>query len=125
MRAISSITAPAVIGAYSQATQAGNTVYISGQIPLNPSTQILCSEEIAPQITQVIKNIEALCIAAGGSLAHIVKITVYLMDLTHSTLVNELMTSHFTAPFPARAMIQVSGLPRGAQIEMDAIMVLE
>ncbi len=124
MRSISSSTAPAVIGTYSQAIKVGDTVYLSGQIPLDPGTQVLCSEDITAQIKQVIKNMDALCMAAGGSLAEIVKLTVYLMDLTHSNLVNEIMAVHFVAPYPARAMIQVAGLPRGAQIEMDAVMVL-
>lgn len=124
MRAISSSTAPAVIGSYSQAICVGDTVYISGQIPLDPGSQVLCSEDILPQIKQVIKNLEAICVAAGGSLAEVVKVTVYLMDLTHSSLVNEMMAVHFSMPYPARAMVQVAGLPRGAQVEMDAVMVL-
>ena len=124
MRAISSSAAPAAIGTYSQAIQVGDTVYLSGQIPLDPATQVLCSEEIAPQIKQVIKNMEAICVAAGGTLADIVKITVYLLDLTHSSLVNEIMATYFVMPYPARAMVQIAGLPRGSQVEMDAIMVL-
>ncbi len=124
MRAISSSTAPAVIGSYSQAICVGDTVYISGQIPLDPGSQVLCSEDILPQIKQVIKNLEAICVAAGGSLAEVVKVTVYLMDLTHSSLVNETMAAQFSVPYPARAMVQVAGLPRGAQVEMDAVMVL-
>lgn len=124
MGAIMSHAAPRVIGAYSQAIRAGNTVYLSGQIPLDPETQVLCSEDIVPQIAQVIRNVEALCAAAGGSLADVVKVTVYLMDLSHSHFVNEAMAVCFSEPYPARAMIQVAGLPRGAQIEMDAVMVL-
>ena len=124
MKAISSSEAPAAIGTYSQAIKVGDTIYLSGQIPLHPATQVLCSEDIAPQIKQVISNIEALCVAAGGSLADVVKITVYLMDLTHFDLVNETMAAHFVQPYPARAMVQVAGLPRGAKVEMDAIMVL-
>ena len=124
MKAISSSEAPVVIGTYSSAIKVGATIYLSGQIPLDPLTQVLCSEEITVQIKQVIKNMEALCVAAGGSLADVVKITVYLMDLAHSTLVNETMAAHFVQPYPARAMVQVAGLPRGAKVEMDAIMVL-
>lgn len=124
MRAIVSSAAPAVIGTYSQAIRVLDTVYISGQIPLNAATQVLCSEDIAMQIKEVIKNIDALCTASGGTLADIVKITVYLMDLGHSSLVNDIMGAYFTVPYPARAMVQVAGLPRGAQIEMDAVMVL-
>ena len=125
MKAISSSTGPAAIGTYSPAIQAGNTVYISGQIPLDPTTQALCSEEITAQIEQVIKNLDSICVAAGGSLAKVVKITVYLLDLAHFNVVNELMAKYFSVPYPARAVIQVAGLPRGAQIEMDAVMVLE
>lgn len=125
MREISSSSSPTVIGTYSQAIRVGNTVYLSGQIPLDPKTQILCSEEIVAQVKQVIQNVEALCIAAGGKLADVVKITVYLMDLTHSSIVNDIMAEYFVMPYPARAMIQVAGLPRGAQVEMDAIMVIE
>jgi len=124
MRVISSSEAPAPIGSYSQAIKVGNTVYLSGQIPLDHDTQVLCSEDIAAQIKQVIKNMEAICVTAGGSLAEVVKVTVYLMDLTHSTLVNELIAAHFVTPYPARVMIQVAGLPRGSKVEMDAIMVL-
>lgn len=124
MRAISSSDAPAVIGTYSAAMKVGDTVYLSGQIPLDPATQMLCSEDIEPQIKQVIKNMETLCVAGGGSLADVVKITVYLMDLTHSTLINEIMATYFSVPYPARAMVQVAGLPRGAKVEMDAVMVL-
>ena len=125
MQVISSSNAPAAIGSYSPAIKVGNTVYLSGQIPLDPKTQILCSEDIEAQIEQVIKNLEALCIAAGGKLANVVKITVYLMDLSHSGLVNDSMAKYFPASYPARAMVEVAGLPRGARVEMDAIMVLE
>lgn len=125
MQAISSTEGPAVIGTYSSAIKVGDTIYLSGQIPLDPKTQILCSEDISAQIEQVIKNMETICIAAGGSLANVVKITVYLLDLTHSTLVNDLMAEHFAQPYPARAMVQIAGLPRGAKIEMDAIMVVQ
>lgn len=124
MRAISSPAAPAVIGAYSPAMRAGDTVYLSGQIPLDPATQVLCSEDFSLQVKQVIKNIEVLCVAAGGTLADIVKITIYVIDLSHFSLINDSMAEHFLEPYPARAVVQVSGLPRGAQIEMDAIMVL-
>jgi len=124
MRAISSAAAPAAIGTYSQAIRVGDTVYLSGQIPLDAATQVLCSEDIALQMKQVIKNVDALCVAAGGSLRDVVKITVYMMDLTYFSLVNEIMAQFFTVPYPARAVVQVAGLPRGAQVEMDAIMVL-
>lgn len=124
MQAISTSAAPAAIGTYSQATRVGDTVYLSGQIPLDPLTQVLCSQDITQQIIQVISNIESVCVAAGGTLAQVVKITIYLMDLTHFSLLNDIMATYFKEPYPARAVIQVAGLPKGAQVEMDAVMVL-
>ncbi len=124
MQAISTELAPAAIGTYSQAIRCGNTVYLSGQIPLDPQSGLMCSEEISLQITQVLKNLNAVCEAAGGSLAHIVKLSVYLTDLNHFPLINEAMTHHFSLPYPARVAIGVAALPRGAQVEMDAIMAL-
>lgn len=121
---IHSELAPAAIGTYSQAIKCGNTVYLSGQIPLDPNTMQLCSDEIRLQITQVIENLAAVCEAAGGSLANIVKLTVYLTDLVHFPLINEAMSQYFVEPYPARAAIGVAALPRGAQVEMDAIMVM-
>lgn len=125
MQPIHSDLAPAAIGTYSQAIRCGDTVYLSGQIPLNPKTMQMCSDDISLQIQQVLDNLTAVCEAAGGSLAHIVKLNVYLTDLTHFPLVNEAMTRYFAQPFPARAAIGVAALPRGAQVEMDGIMVLE
>lgn len=124
MQVIHSQQAPAAIGIYSQAVRSGNTVYLSGQIPLCPVSMQLCSDDIAAQITQVFENLAAVCVAAGGSLANIVKLTVYLTDLSHFSLVNEAMNRYFTAPFPARAVIGIASLPRQAQVEMDGIMVL-
>lgn len=124
MQTIHSAAAPAAIGTYSQAIRCGNTVYLSGQIPLDPHTMQLCSEEIRLQINQVIENLSAVCQAAGGSLANIVKLNVYLTDLTHFPLINEAMNHYFSEPFPARAAIGVAALPRGAQVEMDGILVL-
>ena len=124
MRVISSSAAPAVIGAYSQAMRVGDTVYLSGQIPLDPATQVLCSEDITLQIKQVINNVEVLCVAAGGTLADIVKMTLYVTDLSHFSLINDIIAARFPEPYPARAVVQVAGLPRGAQIEIDAILVL-
>ncbi len=124
MQPIHSERAPAAIGTYSQAVKCGNTIYLSGQIPLDPKTMQLCSDEIRLQVAQVIENLAAVCEAAGGSLANIVKLTVYLMDLNHFPLVNEAMTHFFNEPYPARAAIGVAALPRGAQVEMDAIMVV-
>lgn len=124
MQAVQTIMAPEAIGTYSQAVSSANTVYLSGQIPLDPQTMQLASEEIELQIEQVLKNLAAVCEAAGGSLAKIVKLNVYLCDLVHFPLINEAMNRHFSAPFPARAVIGISALPRGAQVEMDGIMVL-
>lgn len=125
MQAIQSEQAPAAIGTYSQAIKSENTVYLSGQIPLDPTTMQLCSDEIRMQINQVFDNLAAVCEAAGGSLAHIVKLTVYLTDLNHFPLVNEAMTRYFSTPYPARAAIGVSALPRDAQVEVDGIMVIK
>lgn len=124
MQPIHTKLAPEAIGTYSQAMQCGNTVYLSGQIPLNPETMNRCSDDISEQITQVLENLSAVCKAAGGSLAHIAKLNVYLTDLSHFPLINEAMGRYFVAPYPARAAIGVSALPRGAQVEMDGVMVL-
>lgn len=124
MEPIHSELAPAAIGTYSQAIKSGDTVYLSGQIPLDPQTMELCSNDIRLQITQVIENMDAVCEAAGGSLAHIVKLSVYLTDLKHFPLINEAMARYFIEPYPARVAIGVAALPRNAQVEMDAIMVI-
>ena len=115
--------APAAIGPYSQAIRSGDTFYLSGQIPLDPATMELVGGAIAAQISQVFDNLAAVCAAAGGSLADIVKLNIYLVDLAHFPVVNELMARRFAEPYPARAAIGVAALPRGAQVEMDAIMV--
>jgi reactive intermediate/imine deaminase len=117
--------APDAIGTYSQAIRCNDTVYLSGQIPLDPETMQLCSEHILQQIHQVLKNLSAVCEASGGSLADIVKLSVFLTDLSHFSLVNQAMEQYFTQPYPARAAIGVAALPRGAQVEMDGIMVLK
>lgn len=124
MQPVNTPCAPEAIGTYSQAIKCGNTVYLSGQIPLDPATMHLCSDDIKAQIEQVLKNLSAVCEASGGSLAHIAKLSVYLTDLTHFPLINEAMSRYFTQPYPARAAIEVSALPRGSQVEMDGIMVL-
>jgi reactive intermediate/imine deaminase len=124
-RIISTTAAPAAIGPYSQAVQVGQTVYLSGQIPLDPATGQLVSEEFAAQARRVFENLSAVATAAGGSLADIVRLTVYLIDLGRFAEVNEIMTRYFSAPFPARAAIGVAALPRNSQIEIDAIMVLD
>ena len=124
MQIIHTEKAPAGIGVYSQAIQCGNTVYMSGQIPLDPTTMKLCSDQIGEQIVQVFENLKAVCEAAGGSLANIVKLNVYLIDLSNFALLNETMKQYFSTPYPARAAIGVAALPMGAQVEMDGIMVL-
>ena len=124
MQPVKTKYAPEAIGTYSQAMKCGDTVYLSGQIPLDPVTMQLCSDDIKPQIEQVLKNLAAVCEAAGGSLANIAKLSVYLTDLSHFPLINEAMSRYFTEPYPARAAIGISSLPRGAKVEMEGIMVL-
>ncbi|MFT4058315.1 MAG: RidA family protein [Legionella sp.] len=124
MQSVHSKSAPAAIGTYSQAIQCGNTVYLSGQIPLNPKTMELCSHDIKAQIAQVLDNLSAVCQAAGGSLANIVKLNVFLTDLSHFPVINEVMGQYFTEPYPARAAIGVAALPRNSLVEMDGVMVL-
>jgi reactive intermediate/imine deaminase len=116
--------APAAIGTYSQAVKAGNVVYLSGQIPLIPETMELVAS-FEDQVHQVFKNLSAVCEAAGGSLDEISKLNIFMLDLGHFATVNEIMAQYFTEPYPARAAIGVKELPKGAQIEMDAIMTLE
>ncbi|CAD5375893.1 RutC family protein in vnfA 5'region [Pseudomonas sp. OF001] len=120
---ISSDKAPAAIGTYSQAIKAGNTVYLSGQIPLDPASMQLV-EGFEAQAVQVFENLKAVCEAAGGSLADIVKLNIFLTDLGNFATVNEVMGRYFQQPYPARAAIGVAALPRGAQVEMDGILVL-
>lgn len=115
--------APAAIGAYSQAVRSGNTVYLSGQIPLDPATMELVEPDAHAQITQVLKNLRAVAEAAGATLDDVVKLTVYLTDLDHFPLVNEVMAEFFRTPYPARAAIGVAALPKGATVEMDAVIV--
>lgn len=122
---ISTDTAPAAIGTYSQAVKCGKTVYLSGQIPLDPKTMHLNNHSIEAEINQVFKNLRAVAEAAGGELRHVAKLNVYLTDLAHFPKVNEIMGEYFEQPYPARAAIGVAALPRGARIEADAILVLE
>jgi reactive intermediate/imine deaminase len=122
--AIQTSNAPAAIGPYSQAIRAGNTVYLSGQIPLNPATMEIVKGEIRAQIRQVFDNLAAVAEAAGGSLANAVRLTVYLTDLANFPLVNEIMAEYCEQPYPARAAIGVAQLPRGAAVEVDGILVL-
>lgn len=117
--------APAAIGPYSQAVRAGNTVYLSGQIPLDPATGLVVEGGIDAQTRRAFDNLVAVCEAAGGSLEKIVRLGLYLTDLGEFTTVNAVMGEYFNAPFPARSTIEVSGLPRGVLFEVDAVMVLD
>jgi reactive intermediate/imine deaminase len=120
---VSTPNAPAAIGTYSQAVRAGKTLYLSGQIGLDPATGRLV-DGIENQILRVFENLKAVAEAGGGSLADAVKLTVYLTDLAHFARVNEIMSAYFEQPYPARAAVGVAALPRGALIEVDAILVL-
>ena len=121
---VSTDSAPEAIGTYSQAVKTGDTVFLSGQIPLIPETMALVEGDIRDQIHQVFRNLTAVAEAAGGSLADTVKLNVYLTDLSHFPVVNEVMAEYFQQPYPARAAVGVAALPKGAEVEMDAIMVL-
>lgn len=114
--------APAAIGAYSQAVKVTNTVYLAGQIPLDPNTMALVEGDLKQQVSRVFENIKAITKAAGGGLENITKLTVYLTDLTGIAVVNEAITQYFKKPYPARTAIQVSGLPKGAAVEIEAVM---
>jgi reactive intermediate/imine deaminase len=116
--------APAAIGPYSQAIRSGNTVYLSGQIPLDPATMEIVKGDIRAQIHRVFDNLAAVAEASGGSLANAVRLTVYLTDLANFPIVNEIMAKYCEEPFPARAAIGVAQLPRGAAVEIDGILVL-
>ncbi|MFN5746445.1 MAG: RidA family protein [Methylococcaceae bacterium] len=117
--------APKAIGTYSQAVKVGDTVYLSGQIPLDPTTMTLVEGGIDAEIRRVFDNLKAVAEAAGGSLADSVKLNVFLTDLAHFTQVNTIMAEYFSEPYPARAAIGVAALPRGAAVEMDAVLVLD
>ena len=116
--------APQAVGTYSQAVRAGDTVYVSGQVPLEPETMALVSDQFDAQARQVFKNLSAICEAAGGSLAQCVKLTVYPTDLGEFAGLNEVMQDFIVEPYPARAAIEVSALPKDSKIEIDAIMYL-
>lgn len=122
---ISTDQAPAAIGTYSQAVKVDKTVYMSGQIPLDPATMEVVSGGIEAEIDQVFKNLTAVCKAAGGNLQNIVKLNIFLTDLSNFPIVNEIMAKNFDTPYPARAAIGVSELPKGVGVEMDAVMVIE
>lgn len=125
MKTIATGAAPAAVGPYSQAVQAGDFLFLSGQIPLVPETGLLISEQISEQTEQVMKNISAVCDAAGGSLSKIVKCSVFLTDLANFQVVNEIYARHFAEHKPARSTFQVAALPRGASVEIEAIMYLK
>ena len=116
--------APQAIGTYSQAVKVGDTVYLSGQIPLVPETMALVTGDMEAQIRRVFDNLAAVAEAAGGSLADLVKLNVYLTDLGHFPLVNQVMAAYFSEPYPARAAVGVAALPKGAAVEMDGILIL-
>ena len=116
--------APKAIGTYSQAVRVGDTVYISGQIPLDPATGEMVTGDVEAEIRRAFENLKAIAEAAGGSLAQIAKLTVFLTDLAHFGKVNEVMSAYFTAPYPARAAIGVAALPRGARVEVEGVLAL-
>ncbi|MGX5175262.1 RidA family protein [Aliikangiella sp. IMCC44653] len=122
---INTENAPAAIGTYSQAVKVGKTVYFSGQIPLVPATMEFVSEDIKAQIHQVFKNLSAVAEAAGGNLNQMVKLNIFLTDLSCFPIVNEVMAEYFTQPYPARAAIGVKELPKGAQVEMDGVLEID
>jgi reactive intermediate/imine deaminase len=115
--------APEAIGTYSQAVRAGDTVYLSGQIPLDPATGALVTGDMEAQVRRVFENLKAVTEAAGGDLSQVVKLNVYLTDLGHFALVNRVMAEYFGQPYPARAAVGVAELPRGAAVEMDGVLV--
>jgi len=121
---IHSDTAPAAIGPYSQAIKAGPLVFLSGQIPLDPQSMEIVSDDVAAQTHQVFKNLIAVAEAAGGSLSNAAKLTIYLTDLGDFAVINEIMAGYFSEPYPARATIQVSALPKGSKVEIDAVLAL-
>lgn len=122
--AIHSNSAPAAIGPYSQAVRSGQTVYLSGQIPLDPATMTILDGDVSAQTHQVFRNLRAVCEAAGGSLENVVRVGIYLTDFADFAAVNAVMAEYFVQPYPARSTIGVASLPRGVPIEIDAVMVL-
>jgi reactive intermediate/imine deaminase len=121
---IATANAPVAIGVYSQAVRVGNTIWVSGQIPLDPTTKELVTGGIEAQVRQVFQNLKAIVVAAGASLDDVVKATVFLIDLSHFALVNKIMAEYFREPYPARAAVGVAALPRGAEIEVECIVAL-
>jgi reactive intermediate/imine deaminase len=121
---ISTAAAPAAIGIYSQAVRVGNTIWVSGQIPLDPHTQELVAGDMEAQVRRCFENLKAIVLAAGATLDDVVKATVFLIDLAHFGLVNKVMAEYFREPYPARAAVGVAALPRGAQVEVECIVAL-
>ena len=121
---ISTPHAPAAIGTYSQAVRVGNTIWVSGQIPLDPATKELIKGDVEAQVRQVFENLKAIVTAAGAGFDDVVKATVFLIDLSHFALVNKVMADYFREPYPARAAVGVAALPRGAQVEVECIVAL-
>jgi reactive intermediate/imine deaminase len=121
---INTDNAPSAIGTYSQAVKVNNTVYLSGQIPLVPATMEVISDDFTEQAQQVFKNLVAVCEAAGGEINDMVKVNIFLQDLTNFAIVNEIMSQYFTQPYPARAAVQVARLPKDVAIEIDGVMEL-
>jgi len=117
--------APGAIGTYSQAVACGKTIYLSGQIPLDPKSMVLVEGGIEAQIHQMFRNLAAVAKASGGSLAQAAKVTIYMTDLTQFAKVNEIMAQYFSKPYPARATVGVAALPKGAAVEADAVLVLD
>jgi reactive intermediate/imine deaminase len=122
---ISTPNAPKAVGTYSQAVKCGGTVYVSGQIPLDPATTELVQGPMEAQIRRVFDNLKAIVDASGGDMSRVAKLNVFLTDLSHFALLNKIMAEYFTEPYPARAAIQVAALPRGAAVEMDCIVELD
>jgi len=121
---ISTPNAPAAIGTYSQAVRAGNTIWVSGQIALDPATKEMVTGDIEAQVRRVFENLKAIVVAAGASFDDVVKVSVFLVDLSHFALVNKVMAEYFHQPYPARAAVGVASLPRGAQVEVECIVAL-
>ena len=121
---ISTPNAPAAIGTYSQAVKVGNTIYVSGQIPLDPATKELVGGDMEAQVRRVFENLKAIVTAAGASFDQVAKVNVFLTDLSHFALVNKVMAEYFREPYPARAAVGVASLPRGAQVEVECIVAL-
>tara|TARA_B100000575_G_C22986810_1_gene569190 strand:- start:264 stop:644 length:381 start_codon:yes stop_codon:yes gene_type:complete len=120
---VATADAPDAIGTYSQAVKVGQTTYLSGQIPLIPESMLMVENDIEAEVRQAFTNLKAVCEAAGGSLNHLAKVNVFLTNLDHFPVVNQVMDELFEAPFPARAAIGVAALPKGAKVEIDGIMV--